>query len=255
MLNGAGSKSIHTIVRESPGSKVGFSSQNIPESSVAEARARHSRGISGGKPLYEFATAGLEAALNSQVKVLDAGCGCGHFGRFLLERFSVCPDGMDVVEHDGFDRAAYASFTRADLNLFNGDSPNERYDIVFAIGLLEYIENPRRLVRALGKVLRSGGLLVFTSPNPASLRNVTGLLLRGEFSAFRECSNPASVTPLLACDALRMVKEAGFSESEFRYSGQGRVPGMRRLRWQTVLPGARGRWFSDDFRIGARWKG
>jgi 2-polyprenyl-3-methyl-5-hydroxy-6-metoxy-1,4-benzoquinol methylase len=211
-------------------------------------RAELSRGISGGDWYYEFAIRGFEQTLPGS-SVLDLGCGTGSFGAFLHARLGIRPQGVDIVRHEGFAETHYSSFQLADLDT---DAISGGHDFIFALGVIEYLTHPRRFLRAAAALLRPGGRLVITSPNPASLRSLLSLLRHGECSAFKESSNPASITPVLAVDAARMLREASLTEVQISFSGHGRIPGAGGLRWQRLLPGARGRWFSDDFRVTGR---
>lgn len=214
----------------------------------AQTRAELSRGISGGDAYYEFAIRGVES-LRPESSVLDLGCGTGAFGAFLARRFNVRPLGVDIVRHEGFAKLQYAGLQFADLDQFDPLALPGNHDLVFALGFIEYLTNPRRFIRSAAALLKPGGQLVVTSPNPASLRSVAALLRSGECSAFKEASNPASITPVLAVDAARMLRETGLIDVEATFSGHGAIPGGGGLRWQRLLPFARGRWFSDDFRV------
>ena len=196
--------------------------------------------------MHTWAVRGLEDDLRKGCAVLDLGCGVGHFGAFLWEKFGQRPHGMDVVRHPGFREESYASF-----DLQNGEAlaaTGQAFDIIFALGLIEYLPNPRALLASLPPLLAPGGRIMITTPNPASLLSLVSLAVRGEFSAFRQSSNPASITPVLAVDLLRMLDEAGFTDITLDFSMRGRVPFCRAHHYQTLLPFLRGRLWSDDFR-------
>jgi 2-polyprenyl-3-methyl-5-hydroxy-6-metoxy-1,4-benzoquinol methylase len=156
---------------------------------------------------------------------------------------------MDVVRHEGFLEESYESFEIRNLETV---AAGKKFDFVFVIGLIEYFPNPRAFFRSVTEVMAAGGRLVMTAPNPASLLNLISLAARGEFSAFREASNPSSITPVLAVDVVRMLREAGLTATTVDYSGRGRVPFFRGLRYQQLLPFLRGRLWSDDFRCVAQ---
>ncbi|MEP6668780.1 MAG: methyltransferase domain-containing protein [Chthoniobacter sp.] len=217
----------------------------MTDCATSEARARQSLGISGGNPYYAWAVRGLEEDLPRATAILDLGCGVGHFGKFLQDHFGQRPHGIDVIRHPGFLEESYASFALHDLN---APLPTERsFDFIFALGLIEYIPNPRAFFHSVAPLLASGGRLVITAPNPASLRSLLSLAVRGEFSAFRKSSNPASITPVLPVDAQRMLREAHLPDPILEYSASGRIPVCRELRYQQLLPFLRGRLWSDDF--------
>jgi 2-polyprenyl-3-methyl-5-hydroxy-6-metoxy-1,4-benzoquinol methylase len=220
----------------------------MKESAEVERRAVLSGGISGGAEYYSFAIRGFESALPGS-RILDLGCGTGGFGCFLAERFGVHADGVDVIRYEGFVESAYASLHIADLDLLEAKHLEGRRDFVFALGVIEHLTNPRRFIHAAAALLKPGGHLVVTAPNPASLRSLTALLRSGEYSAFKEASNPASITPVLAVDAARMHREARLTRVETTFSDRGTIPGCGGMRWQRVLPFAGGRWFSDNFRV------
>lgn len=211
------------------------------------ARAKSSRGISGGMPHYAWAVRGLEKDLQVSASVLDLGCGVGLFGSYLRERFGCRPHGLDLVRHEGFRDADYATFTLQNLETLDGRG--KRYDVIFAIGLIEYFPNPRAFFRSVPALLSPGGKLVLTAPNPASLGSTFSLLVRGEFSAFREAFNPASITPVLPVDVCRMVREAGLAEIVTDYSAMGRIPMLGGVTFQRIAPFLRGRLWSDNFRV------
>jgi 2-polyprenyl-3-methyl-5-hydroxy-6-metoxy-1,4-benzoquinol methylase len=191
----------------------------------------------------------LEEELARAEAVLDLGCGVGGFGAHLARRFGRKTHGIDLVQHPGFIADAYASFQRLDLDAIEAGSVGRRFDLIFALGVIEYLTDPRALVCAVPHWLGPRGRFVITTPNPASLRSILSLAVRGEFSAFRAVSNPAAITPVLAADASRMFLEAGFDRVEMDYSGRGRPPFLRRGAYQRVVPWLTGRLFSDDYRV------
>jgi SAM-dependent methyltransferase len=219
----------------------------VTSAATAEDRAIASGGISGGVVHYEWTVRGLQEEIRASEAILDLGCGVGLFGTYLNERFGKKPHGIDVVRHEGFRDGDHASFELRNLETL--EDSGRQYDLIFAIGLLEYLPNPRALVRTLPAALRAGGRAVITAPNPASLRSIVALWRRGEYSAFREDSNPASISPVLPVDACRMFREAGFRDVAIDYSGRGRPPLMHGAQYQEVLPFLRGRLWSDDFRV------
>lgn len=190
---------------------------------------------------------GLETDIARAAAILDLGCGRGHFGAYINQRFQRKPHGLDVVRHQAFSEGSYSSFELK--NLETVEPTAHRFNLVFAIGLIEYFPDPRAFIGSLPALLAPGGRVVLTSPNPASLLSLLSLAVRGEFSAFREISNPASITPVLPVDTVRMFREAGFTRITGDYSGSGRVPFCRGLRYQTVLPFLKGRQWSDNFRV------
>jgi len=219
---------------------------------TVENRAEMSQGISGGDAFFEFAIRQFRGSLSSDLSVLDLGCGVGGFGRFLEREFGIRATGVDVILHKGFDEKSYRDFQQIDLNRLSAATLPGSWDVVTAIGVIEYLMDPRAFIQAAARLLRKGGRLMITSPNPASARSLVTLLRHGEYSAFKESTNPASITPVLPKDAVRMFREAGLEEIELDYSRHGGIPGLGGTTWQRFFPSLGGRLFSDDFCVTGR---
>jgi SAM-dependent methyltransferase len=102
---------------------------------------------------------------------LDAGCATGGFTG-LLARHVDLAIGIDLA----FDRVRHAheatatspvTGPRPSFVVASADEPAfdaDTFDAVLAVNLLDAIRDPRRLLRALDRSLRPGGLLVLTTP-------------------------------------------------------------------------------------------
>lgn len=209
--------------------------------------AARSKGISGGTPYYAFAVRDL--ALERANSILDLGCGSGAYAQFLARNFKAAVDGVDLVEYPGFNPKTYRSFFVWDLNNLENFPVAEGYDFVFALGLVEYLENPRALVRGAARCLRTGGRLVLIAPNPASLRSILSLAVDGRFSQFKPPASASSISPVLPRDLARIFEESGLANVRLDYSNFGQWPGRTRWTYQRIFPFLRGRWFSDNFRV------
>lgn len=92
-------------------------------------------------------------------RILDVGCGTGHFGRYKPS-----PD-MEVHGVD-VDPGAVAQARRyedaVELDLESAPLPYEDsyFDAVLAKDILEHVRDPGRLAREIHRVLRPGGVLV-----------------------------------------------------------------------------------------------
>lgn len=117
----------------------------------------------------------IKQRLPSPISALDIGCGAG----FLTHALS-CEDcdvaGIDLSEkslevakkHDPTGRVRY----------FHGDAyslpfPDRSFDVVFAMDILEHVEEPERLIREASRVLKPNGLFFFHTFN----RNFLSYLL------------------------------------------------------------------------------
>jgi 2-polyprenyl-3-methyl-5-hydroxy-6-metoxy-1,4-benzoquinol methylase len=131
-------------------------------------------------------------------------------------------DGMDVVRHAGFKGASYDSFKLFDLDGPDGIAESA-YDVVFAVEVIEHLENPRAFVRHAVRHLKRGGALVVTTPNVLSLTSVATLIFQGAFRHFRDGVGmyPAHTTPLVPLDTVRIMREAGLEEVTVSFTDQG----------------------------------
>jgi 2-polyprenyl-3-methyl-5-hydroxy-6-metoxy-1,4-benzoquinol methylase len=185
-------------------------------------------------------------------RMLDYGAGAGHLSRRLLalNRFETIT-GADLTGCPA-DLAGRIRWVQQDLSECLASSDAD-FDVVIATEVIEHLENPRFTMREIFRVLKNGGWAVVTTPNNESLRALFALLLRGHFVAFTDSSYPAHITALLRQDLRRIFREAGFLEPHFSFSGEGSIPGMPSLKWQTFSMGLlRGLRFSDNIVAVAR---
>jgi SAM-dependent methyltransferase len=155
-----------------------------------------------------------------------------------------------VVAYPDFRGEFYDRFIRADLNSATPWVNDMRYDLVFAVEVIEHLENPRSFCRLASRLLKAGGLLVITTPNPTSLSSLASLLICGTFREFRNGRGmyPTHITPVLPLDACRILSECGLKVQPVTYSHYGRIPFMSRT-YQSLLPFLRRGLFSDNYRV------
>jgi len=105
------------------------------------------------------------------LRVLDAGCGPGIYAEWLVDR------GADVVGVDVSERmvalarerlAGRAEFAQADLGSSLGFLEDASFDLVLAPLVIDYVRDWNSLFREFHRLLRSGGLLVFSVEHPFS---------------------------------------------------------------------------------------
>jgi 2-polyprenyl-3-methyl-5-hydroxy-6-metoxy-1,4-benzoquinol methylase len=180
--------------------------------------------------------------------LLDLGCGRGGFSELVAKELGYTVHCCDAKAYS--EEIHRYFFREADLNqtLPYGD---ESFDFVVSLEVIEHIENPRHFLREARRVTKTGGLILFSTPNNESLTSILSLLVRGYFSAFSNSDYPAHISPLLRIDAVRILSEIGFSGSKVSWSDRGRVPGSN-LHWQDILGGlCKGRLFSDNYFVHA----
>lgn len=179
-------------------------------------------------------------------KAMDLGCGRGEWLKLLRDshKFSTlsCMDILDCRLPEVKDVA----YVEADLAKDRFNFPENEFQFLFAIEVIEHIENPRHFIREAFRLLRPGGTFIVSTPNVDSLRSKISFLLRGYFPPFCQADYTGSghISPISQLDFIRMAKEAGFRSLTFNYSLPGRLPSLN-FDWQTFLPMLKGANFSD----------
>ncbi|MBD2114437.1 MULTISPECIES: class I SAM-dependent methyltransferase [Cyanophyceae] len=123
----------------------------------------------------------------------------------------------------------------------------EVFDVIVSAEVIEHLENPRAIAREWFRLLKPGGLLIFSTPNNESWRAIIALLLQGHFVEFGDSSYPAHITALVRKDITHILSEAGFCLPEFLFTNVGKIPKLPRYHWQNLSLGfLKGLRFSDN---------
>lgn len=108
---------------------------------------------------------------------LDVGAGQGQLISRLRDRFRVTSRACDYHS----DRFHLLDVEMLDVNLNNEPLPypDNSFDIVTCSEVVEHLENYRRLIAEMYRVLRKDGLVVITTPNVINLKSRVKTLLSG----------------------------------------------------------------------------
>jgi 2-polyprenyl-3-methyl-5-hydroxy-6-metoxy-1,4-benzoquinol methylase len=203
-------------------------------------RARQSRGISN-EAIYRMVARALRRRGISGGRLLDLGCGVGDLVVAidgLFDRYT----GADVVEYPAF---RGGEFLLVDPATGRVPLPDGTVDVAAAVETIEHLENPRSLMRELGRLVRPGGWVVVTTPNQLSLMNLLSLWTKGTHVQFQDVHYPTHLSALLEIDLRRMAAEIGLADVGIEYSGNGRIPGTGRY-YPLALSARFGRRLSDN---------
>lgn len=103
-------------------------------------------------------------------RILDIGCADGTFTKVILERsrakkitaIDVLPSSINYAKRR-FARSKKLSFRVADAHSL--PFKNNEFDAVFCLEALEHVEDPRKVVREMYRVLKSGGYTIVLVPS------------------------------------------------------------------------------------------
>jgi SAM-dependent methyltransferase len=162
----------------------------------------------------------------SGMKILDFGGGVGGFVRYLNER------GLDaelLEEGYGLDFAASHGI-KVQRSL---EGVAELYDVVVAVEVLEHIKDPHAALDTIHRVLKPGGLLLFTTGNLARHR--------GEIATWFYARHPEVHISFFTPNAFRRLADrhglrtlkVRFDPGVIQYLMIMRLPFLKRLAYVT----------------------
>jgi len=121
--------------------------------------------------------------------VLDVGCGPGIIFKSLKKKGYDTVHGIDVSpEMVAACKERYKS--DPDIHIFVGDVenidvPNNTYDLIIAMGLVEYLEEDSKALSEISRILKPGGVALITYPNIWSPWRLWNRVLKPAFSLVR----------------------------------------------------------------------
>jgi SAM-dependent methyltransferase len=150
-------------------------------------------------------------APDPETRILDLGCGSGA----LLERLA----GLGYRQLTGVDIRPPAStaaihYEQADLDLFRLDVAEGSFDLALAVEVIEHIENPGLFLAELARLLKPGGLVLFTTPNLHSAQAKLLFALGDRLKQFDAKGDPTHITPIVLFPFTRLLDRHGFTVLE-----------------------------------------
>lgn len=169
----------------------------------------------------------VQAGVQRPPRVLDVGCGEGHFAA-ALTREGAQVLAVDVAEeplrrlrslHPGID----ARLVERDAALPLKDGS---FDLVWGGETIEHVADTSRWLSEVRRVLRSGGLVALSTPDHGPLTRLRLALSR---KAFEQCFDPRSDHLRFYTRGLLVELLADFGLEDVAVRGVGGLPGARRV--------------------------
>lgn len=194
---------------------------------------RHYRGLPmhAAAGVHEYALALAKHHLEPGVTVLDAGCGIGALAQRLHDaKFVVTATDVDTSDY----RGEPPSF-EWDITDPKG-APSDTYAAVFAVEVLEHLENPLAALRNLRALLQPGGTLIVSTPHLGHPRSRIKYLLRGAPAYFGrvEYHQTGHRTMLPDWLLVRHLETVGFTSIDVSYGGRLELTGPGRYPYAVL---------------------
>jgi len=147
--------------------------------------------------------------------VLDIGCNTGRGGQILkTANPQLRLTGLDVVE-ERLDKIPGGIYERLILSSADSiDVPDNTYDDIVAGEVIEHIDpaDIAGVLKELKRVLKPGGRLLLTTPNPRAI-----LVLMGRDKVLKDPSHVCIMTP---AELKERLQAAGFEKLRIKGSGK-----------------------------------
>lgn len=137
------------------------------------------------------------ASLTSDANILDLGTASGEFIRQLRNSGynNLFAHDIDTYLPDEA-RKIVKEYKISDLSVDRNPWPDNFFDAITAWCVLPHLENPFHCSRELNRVLKPGGIFMFTTPHILSKPSIDFFLKRKYFAGYRPTNNHIALLPL-----------------------------------------------------------
>lgn len=131
---------------------------------------------------------------SSDLEVLDCGTGNGSFLRQLHSMGFTKLNGLDIDNYLSEDaKVLIQDFQKADLSFNQLSYGDNTFDLITAWCVIPHLENPFHYIREARRILKVGGMLIFSTINIASPGHRKYFSKHGEFPGYHARNNHISM--------------------------------------------------------------
>lgn len=153
-------------------------------------------------------------------KILEAGCGTGHWTAFLAE-LGYCITAVDIseamLEIAKTKQIKHTQFIQADVHKLPFE--NEQFDLVVSITMLEFVSNIEQAINEMFRILKSNGMIILGCLNLLSPLGKK----KANDSTFKDAHffTKVELYQMLSKWGKPIIKETVYFDDEFRLIEKG----------------------------------
>lgn len=175
------------------------------------------------EPIYQMALKAFNHVGLQGASIADIGAGQGNLSQYLYQ------EAKSITLVDDFEPInllGKCSWIKSDLNS-HWKLLDSSFDFVFALEVIEHLENPRHFFRELTRIIKPGGFGFVSTPHNESFFSKLFFIFTGKHRWFQESCYPAHITPVLKIDFERYLFENNLLPRGFFYSNEDTVPKLQ----------------------------